>query len=80
MLEVVPEEEFGAGIVWREYSFLENPRLPQNVKESVLTIDVCGSEADCGSQAAVQDASSVYLKANLTDEQLKVTLKVLRGN
>lgn len=31
MLKELPEEEFGPGINFREYSFLENPLLPKQV-------------------------------------------------
>ena len=31
MLKELPEEEFGPGIDFREYSILDNPSLPQEV-------------------------------------------------
>jgi hypothetical protein len=35
MLKDLPEEEFGAHIDFREYSFLKNPSLPKQVKYAV---------------------------------------------
>lgn len=36
MLKELPEEEFGRGINFREYSFLDNPSMPQQVYASDL--------------------------------------------
>lgn len=48
MLKELPEEEFGHGINIREYSFLENPSLPKQVKESWLDVQLCqGGSQDC---------------------------------
>ncbi|CAL5435930.1 unnamed protein product [Camellia sinensis] len=44
MMEELPEEEFGPGINWREYSFLDNPSLPKQVKESWLDVQLCQEE------------------------------------
>ncbi|KAB1226246.1 hypothetical protein CJ030_MR1G019553 [Morella rubra] len=41
MLKELPEEEFGPRINIREYSFLENPLLPKQVKESWLDVQLC---------------------------------------
>ncbi|KAH0930345.1 hypothetical protein HID58_016072 [Brassica napus] len=41
MLTEMPEEEFGPGIGIREYSFLDNPSLPKQVKESWLDVQLC---------------------------------------
>ncbi|XP_043717764.1 arabinosyltransferase XEG113-like [Telopea speciosissima] len=41
MLKDLPEEEFGPRIDFREYSFLDNPLLPEQVKESWLDVHVC---------------------------------------
>ncbi|MQL98019.1 hypothetical protein Taro_030727 [Colocasia esculenta] len=48
MLKDLAEEEYGPKIDFREYSFLDNPLLPQQVKESRLEVQLCeeGSE-DC---------------------------------
>ncbi|KAK8948116.1 hypothetical protein KSP40_PGU020662 [Platanthera guangdongensis] len=36
-----PEKEFGPKISFREYSFLQNPRLPKQVMESFLEVQLC---------------------------------------
>lgn len=41
MLKALPEDEFGPGINFREYSFFENPLLPKEVKESWLDVQLC---------------------------------------
>lgn len=41
MLKELPEVEFGPGIDFREYSFFQNPRLPKQVKDSVLEVQLC---------------------------------------
>ncbi|XP_054810602.1 arabinosyltransferase XEG113-like isoform X2 [Prosopis cineraria] len=41
MLKELPEEEFGPGINIREYSILENPSLPEEVKKSWLDVHLC---------------------------------------
>ncbi|XP_074264527.1 arabinosyltransferase XEG113-like isoform X2 [Silene latifolia] len=48
MLKDMSEQEFGPNIDIREYSFLDNPSLPKQVKESWLDVHLCqvGSK-DC---------------------------------
>ncbi|XP_040989496.1 arabinosyltransferase XEG113-like isoform X2 [Juglans microcarpa x Juglans regia] len=41
MLKEMPEEEFGPGIDIREYTFLDNPSMPKQVKESWLDVQLC---------------------------------------
>ncbi|KAL9328370.1 hypothetical protein ACSQ67_003373 [Phaseolus vulgaris] len=41
MLKELPEEEFGPGIDIREYSLLDNPSLPSEVKKSWLDVHLC---------------------------------------
>ncbi|XP_057448825.1 arabinosyltransferase XEG113-like [Lotus japonicus] len=41
MLKELPEEEFGPGIDIREYSILDNPSLPSEVKNSWLDVQLC---------------------------------------
>ncbi|KAG0474762.1 hypothetical protein HPP92_014448, partial [Vanilla planifolia] len=45
MLKDLPEEEFGSKIDFREYSFLQNPRLPKQVKESFLEVQLCDKQS-----------------------------------
>ncbi|XP_058191570.1 arabinosyltransferase XEG113 [Rhododendron vialii] len=41
MLKELPKGEFGPGINIREYSFLDNPAVPRQVKESWLDVQLC---------------------------------------
>ncbi|KHN05539.1 hypothetical protein glysoja_020504 [Glycine soja] len=41
MLKELPEEEFGSGVDIREYSILDNPSLPSEVKMSWLDVQLC---------------------------------------
>jgi arabinosyltransferase len=84
----VDENEFGFNVPFREYSFLQNPRMPERVRDSVLTIEPCGGEdvvggvgggaqgGDCadGSRAADVRGAAVRLQRNLTDAQLRAAL------
>ncbi|XP_020694442.1 arabinosyltransferase XEG113-like [Dendrobium catenatum] len=45
MLRDQPFEEFGPNIDFREYSFLQNPRLPKQVKESFLEVKLCKQQS-----------------------------------
>ncbi|XP_022976726.1 arabinosyltransferase XEG113-like [Cucurbita maxima] len=46
MLKELSMEEFGPGINFREYSFLDNPLLPKQVKESWLDVQLCKQESE----------------------------------
>ncbi|XP_009141501.1 arabinosyltransferase XEG113 isoform X2 [Brassica rapa] len=61
MLKEMPEEEFGPGIGIREYSFLDNPSLPKQVKESWLDVQLC-QEGKEGCVASNITSSSGVLK------------------
>ncbi|CAL5197348.1 unnamed protein product [Lathyrus oleraceus] len=41
MLKKLPEEDFGPGIDFREYSIFDNPSLPSEVKKSWLDVQLC---------------------------------------
>ncbi|RZB60543.1 Arabinosyltransferase isoform B [Glycine soja] len=53
MLKKLPEEEFGPQIDFREYSILDNPSLPSEVKKSWLDVQLCkeGTQ-DCDASAS----------------------------
>ncbi|KAL3613794.1 hypothetical protein CASFOL_041868 [Castilleja foliolosa] len=51
MLKELPQEEFGPGINIKEYSFLDNPSLPQQVKDSWLDVHLC-QEGSHGCEAS----------------------------
>jgi arabinosyltransferase len=67
---------FGPDIPYREYSFLENERMPAHIREREVLIELCSAEDSCadGSQAAVVQNGSIRLKAGLDDKQLQRTL------
>lgn len=72
MLKDLPEEEFGPRIDIREYSFLDNPAVPQEVKESWLDVQLCqvGSK-DC----RVSNDSSVARVIKLPKHSSEDTFK-----
>lgn len=48
MVKGLPEAEFGHQIDFKEYSFLQNPRLSKKVKDSYLEVQLCdGQSAKC---------------------------------
>ncbi len=79
-----PEEEFGPMIDFREYSFLDNPRLPEEVNNSRVHVQICAADdtsAGCadGSAAAAEANGVVRLKPGLSDTQLKTALQASRA-
>ncbi|XP_024520921.1 arabinosyltransferase XEG113 [Selaginella moellendorffii] len=68
MLKNMPEEEFGPAIDFREYSFLENPRVPQEIKTSRLSIRLCSRGKNCSSEVS---QGAIELPINMTDTQLR---------
>ncbi|KHN27499.1 hypothetical protein glysoja_018611 [Glycine soja] len=53
MLKKLPEEEFGPQIDFREYSILDNPSLPSEVKKSWLDVQLCkDGTQDCDASAS----------------------------
>ncbi|KAG4134647.1 hypothetical protein ERO13_D08G170000v2 [Gossypium hirsutum] len=72
MLKDLPEEEFGPAINIREYSFLNNPLLPQQVKESWLYVQLCqeGTE-DCHASSNTSRPGLLRFPKNSTEEMFK---------
>nr|KJB25103.1 hypothetical protein B456_004G177500 [Gossypium raimondii] len=72
MLKDLPEEEFGPEINIREYSFLNNPLLPQQVKESWLDVQLCqeGTE-DCHASSNTSRPGLLRFPKNSTEEMFK---------
>ncbi|XP_027360591.1 arabinosyltransferase XEG113-like isoform X2 [Abrus precatorius] len=60
MLKELPEDEFGPGIDIREYSILDNPSLPSEVKSSWLDVQLCkeGTQ-DCFASSNNTDVGGV---------------------
>ncbi|XP_039035555.1 arabinosyltransferase XEG113-like [Hibiscus syriacus] len=69
MLKDLPEEEFGSAINIREYSFLNNPLLPQQVKDSWLDVQLCqeGTE-DCHASSNSSRSDVLRFPKNSTEE------------
>ncbi|KAB2017767.1 hypothetical protein ES319_D08G184700v1 [Gossypium barbadense] len=72
MLKDLPEEEFGPANNIREYSFLNNPLLPQQVKESWLDVQLCqeGTE-DCHASSNTSRPGLLRFPKNSTEEMFK---------
>ncbi|KAH9540425.1 hypothetical protein CY35_14G004100 [Sphagnum magellanicum] len=70
MLADLDELEFGPGIGFREYSFLENPRVPHEVKTSILKVELCNENKDCSSEKASISLGVLKLPKNKTEDQL----------
>ncbi|KAL0288737.1 UNVERIFIED_CONTAM: Arabinosyltransferase [Sesamum calycinum] len=83
MLKEFPEEELGPGINVREYSFFDNPSVPQQVKNSWLDVHLCqeGSHGCEASNSTTQVGilkflSGVQEKVNLATGHVMLTPKI----
>ncbi|PPD98165.1 hypothetical protein GOBAR_DD04797 [Gossypium barbadense] len=78
MLKDLPEEEFGPANNIREYSFLNNPLLPQQVKESWLDVQLCqeGTE-DCHASSNTSRPGLLRFPKNSTEEMVWLILHML---
>ncbi|KAH9321204.1 hypothetical protein KI387_015843, partial [Taxus chinensis] len=79
MLTSFPEAEFGPSIDFREYSFLANPRVPKQVKESKLKIEMC----DEGTDGCIMDNNRELTKVlklprNKSENQIKAALSAYK--
>ncbi|XWS49431.1 hypothetical protein CRYUN_Cryun12cG0003200 [Craigia yunnanensis] len=72
MLKDLPVEEFGPAINIREYSFLNNPLLPQQVKESWLDVQLCqeGTE-DCHASSNTSRPGLLRFPKRSSEEMFK---------
>ncbi|KAL6533679.1 hypothetical protein OROHE_013512 [Orobanche hederae] len=72
MLKELPEEEFGPGIHIREYSFFNNPSMPQQLKDSWLDVHLC-QEGSHGCEVSNNTGQAGILKfpKRSTEETLK---------
>ncbi|KAL6501821.1 hypothetical protein OROGR_026954 [Orobanche gracilis] len=72
MLKELPEEEFGPGIHIREYSFFNNPSMPQQLKDSWLDVHLC-QEGSHGCEVSNNTGRAGILKfpKRSTEETLK---------
>ncbi|CAL4917748.1 unnamed protein product [Urochloa decumbens] len=70
MLKDLPKEEFGPPIDFREYSFLDNPSLPKEVKESLLEVQLCDDRSSgCSSINETNKHRPLLLPRNSTEEK-----------
>ncbi|GKU96021.1 hypothetical protein SLEP1_g9302 [Rubroshorea leprosula] len=69
MLKDLSAEEFGPRINIREYSFLDNPSLPKQVKESWLDVQLCqdGSQ-DCHASSNLSQPGLLRFPKNSSEE------------
>ncbi|KAL5683111.1 hypothetical protein ACJX0J_009496, partial [Zea mays] len=71
MLKDLPKEEFGQHIDFREYSFLENPSLPKEVKDSLLEVELCDEHSSrCSAIDEIDKHGTFLLPRNSTEEKL----------
>ncbi|WVZ59744.1 hypothetical protein U9M48_009848 [Paspalum notatum var. saurae] len=71
MLKDLPEKEFGPHIDFREYSFLENPLLPKEVKKSFLEVQLCDDHSfRCSAANGTERHRPLLLQRNSTEEKL----------
>lgn len=79
MLKDLPEEEFGPRIDIREYSFLDNPAVPQEVKESWLDVQLCqvGSK-DCRVSNDSSVARVIKLPKHSTEDTFKQVFSLFK--
>ncbi|XP_031391450.1 arabinosyltransferase XEG113 isoform X3 [Punica granatum] len=72
MLKELPEDEFGPRIGIREYSFLDNPLMPKQVKDSWLDVQLCqvGSK-DCQLSNSTNSKGVLRLPKHSNEETLK---------
>lgn len=72
-----PFEEFGPNIPYREYSFLDNPACPDEVKSNQVAVNVCTDpQPHCsdGSAAAELVDGALWVRGGLDDVQLRTAL------
>ncbi|PIA51406.1 hypothetical protein AQUCO_01100317v1 [Aquilegia coerulea] len=71
MLKELPEEEFGPKIDIREYSFLENPLLPNQVKNSWLDVQLCQEGPHCNSSNETSQPGVLRFPKRSSEEELR---------
>ncbi|PIN26282.1 hypothetical protein CDL12_00960 [Handroanthus impetiginosus] len=72
MLKEFPEEELGPGINFREYSFFDNPSMPQQVKDSWLYVHLCQEgSAGCEISNSTSQAGILKFPKKGTEEMFK---------
>lgn len=72
-----PFDEFGPNIPYREYSFLDNPACPDEVKNKQIVVNVCKEpEERCsdGSKPSEEADGALWVMGGMNDQQLKTAL------
>eukprot|EP00271_Cylindrocystis_brebissonii_P003068 TRINITY_DN1381_c0_g1_i1.p1 TRINITY_DN1381_c0_g1~~TRINITY_DN1381_c0_g1_i1.p1 ORF type:complete len:806 (-),score=111.96 TRINITY_DN1381_c0_g1_i1:970-3264(-) len=70
-LRDMPEAEFGPKILFKEYSFLENPRTPPEVKNSRQVVELCDSgSAACPEFGVVAPNKPIRLPRRASQTQV----------
>ncbi|KAF6158859.1 hypothetical protein GIB67_012502 [Kingdonia uniflora] len=79
MMKELPEEDFGPGISFREYSFIDNPLLPKQVKESWLDVELCqeGSKS-CQLTNETSQLRVLRLPKNSSEEELTTIFSLFK--
>ena len=72
---------YGPMIEYREYSFLDNKRLPAAISQSKVKVVLCkpgDASAACadGTVPAAEVGGVVHLRPDLTDVELTIALRV----
>ncbi|XP_021286812.1 arabinosyltransferase XEG113 isoform X1 [Herrania umbratica] len=79
MLKDLPVEEFGPAINIREYSFLSNPLLPQQVKESWLDVQLCQEGAeDCHASSNTSRPGLLRFPKHSSEETFKTVFSAFK--
>ncbi|KAJ8490237.1 hypothetical protein OPV22_011958 [Ensete ventricosum] len=69
MLHSLSEEEFGPQIHFREYSFLQNPSVPKQVKESSLNVQLCDAHSKgCNISNETTSGGFIQFPRNSTEQ------------
>uniref|UniRef100_A0A0D6QZ75 Nucleotide-diphospho-sugar transferase domain-containing protein n=1 Tax=Araucaria cunninghamii TaxID=56994 RepID=A0A0D6QZ75_ARACU len=71
--------EFGPTIGFREYSFLKNSRVPKQVKESKLKVELCDEETDgCIMKTNREQTEVLRLPRNKLENEIKAALSAYK--
>ncbi|CAH2040806.1 unnamed protein product [Thlaspi arvense] len=82
MSNELPEDEFGPGINFREYSFFDNPSVPRHVKESWLDVELCqeGSQNCYVSNSTSRSGALKFPKRSNEEMVLQIPVQVCAGS
>ena len=84
-LRNMDEKHFGRNIPVKEYSFLDNPRCPAQIKESRLNVQLCEADStdpECGdgnTPLKLLDNDTVKILPNRNDVQIQTAFRDLNA-